>query len=92
MGAIALCGIGTRLGSWAPGWHGAELSRDKVTSDSHVVWSVYRTWRVKRDSQHFLRLPESLALWCTHTDNGGGEQSFAASSEQQQAKESCVLR
>lgn len=37
VGAIAHRGIGTRLGSWAPGRDGAELSREKVTSDSHVV-------------------------------------------------------
>ena len=66
MGAIALCGIGTRLGSWEPVCYGAELSRGRSQVTATLFVSVYRPWRVKRDSSNFGPAvpPPSLALWC----------------------------
>ena len=87
MGAIALCGIGARLGSWEPGRYGAELSRGRSQVTATLFVSVYRPWRVKRDSSNFGPAvpPPSLALWCIC--GGCGEQSLRAAASKQASKQ-----
>lgn len=91
MGAIALRGMGTRLGSWEPDWYGAELSRDRsqVTATLLCRCTVHGASSATR--VNFWPPPVAGAIvYAVVESRVCGQQQLSRQASSR--KESCVLK